>query len=437
MENPASADRPTSIRWLIVLMLMGFTFQGHFNRVSISVAGNERFIKIDGMSPELMGIVYSTFGIVYTIGMLPGGWVIDRLGPRLAMTIMGVGMGLCVVLTGALGWLKLPIASLWVPLLVIRGLAGACSTPLHPGAARSVSLWMPLSSRATANGLVTAGALIGIAATYPGFGWLMDRLAWPWAFVVSGSTLMVFALIWSQLATDDAAGHKWTSSAEKKLVGVGDELSPRSSVFVLDLLALFRNRPLVLLTLSYGTVSYFQYLFFYWIEYYFETELRLEIADCRHATFIVHIAMAVGMAFGGIGSDILCRQCGRRWGFRAVALLGMGLTAAFAGAGISSTERGHVVWLFSLSLGSLGLCEGIFWTTAPLLQKNSGGLAGAFLNTVGNAVGFLAPVFTPWIGKEFGWPAAIAVACVACGIGAILWFWIDPEPAGGVNHGHR
>jgi hypothetical protein len=50
-------DRPTNIRWLIVLMLMGFTFQGHFNRVSISVAGNERFTRSEGMSPELMGVV--------------------------------------------------------------------------------------------------------------------------------------------------------------------------------------------------------------------------------------------------------------------------------------------------------------------------------------------------------------------------------------------
>ena len=96
---------PTNVRWLIVLMLMGFTFLGHFNRVSISVVGTERFIAreklsevaaagvggpsiatlqfIDRekMSAEDMGLVYTAFLLVYTIGMLPGGWVIDRLGP--------------------------------------------------------------------------------------------------------------------------------------------------------------------------------------------------------------------------------------------------------------------------------------------------------------------------------------------------------------------
>ena len=42
-----------------------------------------------------------------------------------------------------------------------------------------------------------------------------------------------------------------------------------------DVLGLFRNRSLVLLTLSYGAYSYVQYLYFYWIEYYFGKVLKL------------------------------------------------------------------------------------------------------------------------------------------------------------------
>src|SRR5262245_23280683 len=105
MSIPQHDERRAVIaRWLIVLMLMGFAFLGHFNRVSISVAGTERFIG-HGIDEEQMGMVYSAFLLVYTICMLPGGWVIDRVGPRLALTGMGLGMGFCVVLTGALGWL--------------------------------------------------------------------------------------------------------------------------------------------------------------------------------------------------------------------------------------------------------------------------------------------------------------------------------------------
>lgn len=429
MPTPPCAERATSIRWLIVLMLMGFTIQGHFNRVSISVAGSERFTGPQGMTTEQMGLVYSAFLLVYTIGMLPGGWVIDRLGPRLALTGMGLGTGFCVALTGALGWLGLSIVGLWLPLIAIRGMAGALSVPLHPGAARSVSLWIPLTSRSTANGLVTAGALIGIAVSYPGFGWLMDRLDWPLAFVVSGTVLMLFALAWYGLATDDAAGHSWVNTAENNLVQAGESPSPRSRASLGDFISLFGNRGLILLTFSYAAVSYFQYLFFYWIEHYFEKELGLPVTESRQAAFTVTLAMAIGMACGGVCSDFLCRWFGRRRGCRVMALTGMGSSALFAWVGVSATDPNRVVWLFSLALGSLGLCEGIFWTTAPLLQKRSGGIACAFLNTVGNAGGLLAPVFTPWIGEHYGWITAIAVACLVCGLGAVLWLWIDADAA--------
>src|SRR5947207_15210964 len=98
-----------NVRWLIVALLVGFTFLGHFNRVSISVAANAHFIGPGKLSEEQMGLVYSAFLLVYTLGMLPGGWLIDRIGPRWALAGMGIGLGFCAALTGMLGWLGLAV----------------------------------------------------------------------------------------------------------------------------------------------------------------------------------------------------------------------------------------------------------------------------------------------------------------------------------------
>src|SRR5271166_6400111 len=111
--------KATNVRWLIVLLLCGFTCLAHFNRVSISVAGSERFIGPGKLSEQQMGLVYSAFLLVYTFGMLPGGYVIDRVGPRLAMTAMGLGLGFWAALTGMAGWFGLSIAALFLPLIVI------------------------------------------------------------------------------------------------------------------------------------------------------------------------------------------------------------------------------------------------------------------------------------------------------------------------------
>src|SRR5262245_31698158 len=140
-------------RWLIVLLLMALAGLAHFTRIAISVAGTEVFIgeNLVGERPDSetrMGWVYTAFLIVYTLGMVPGGWLIDRIGPVRALTVLGLGMGTFAGLTGVLGLATLTPVQLWVGLLLIRGFAGLWNTPLHPGAAHVVSDALPPRRRA-------------------------------------------------------------------------------------------------------------------------------------------------------------------------------------------------------------------------------------------------------------------------------------------------
>ena len=296
-------------RWQIIVLLMGYAALGHFNRVGITVAGDEIFIPKYGLSEIQMGWVYTAFLIAYTIGMLPGGWLIDRWGSGRVLTLFGLGMGFFVVLTGSFGWLTLTTGILWIGLLVIRSLAGACNAPLHPGAAHVVSDVMPERRRATANGMITAGALIGIACCYPIFGWMIDELTWPSAFVLSGAILMVYGLLWRLGATPSLP------KPQPKTPTVGRPDSPR-------LWALLSQRNVWLLTLSYAAYGYFQYLFFYWMGYYFKDVLDVPKVDARWAQFWIMLAQGAGMALGGLGTDFVCRLLGTTRGRRMIVMLG-------------------------------------------------------------------------------------------------------------------
>src|SRR6188474_3593206 len=75
-------------RWVILAFLMALCFISHFNRASITSAGDERIMQQSGISPERMGAIYSAFLIVYTLFMIPGGWLIDRRGSRFALACM-------------------------------------------------------------------------------------------------------------------------------------------------------------------------------------------------------------------------------------------------------------------------------------------------------------------------------------------------------------
>lgn len=411
--NPSSMS--ASARWRIVLLLMGYAALGHFNREGLAVAGNKIFIKQLDISEVRMGWVYSSFLICYTIGMLPGGWLIDRIGSVKTLTLYGLAMGAVIALTGALTWISTIPLSLWIGLLLIRGLTGLCSSPLHPGAAHVAADSLPRENRATANGMRTAGALLGIAFSYPIFNWLIETAGWPGAFVISGATLMIFGVLWKLSATALTENRSNDDSAEIGVQTSHDEI-----------MSLLRSGNLWLLSLSYAAYGYFQYLFFYWMEYYFEKVLHVPDDESRRASFYIFLAMGAGMAIGGLSTDTACKWFGTVRGRRSVVMIGMGLGALFALLAVNGTEQSRIVAYLAISMGCLGMCEGVFWTTATDIGGKSGGFSGAFMNTLGNVGGFISPVLTPYMAETMGWPGAIKVACAIAAFGGALWFVIKP-----------
>ena len=143
---------------------------------------------------------------------------------------------------------------------------GVLSAPLHPALARSVAHWVPPRRSSRTNGLVNGAALVGIAVTPLFFGALIDRFDWPAAFLIMAVVTTALGVVWTVYAADKTSGPDELTSE-----GLPQEHTESLSSW----LALFRHRGLLLLTLSYGCVGYFQYLFFYWMNYYFQTVLHL------------------------------------------------------------------------------------------------------------------------------------------------------------------
>jgi MFS family permease len=415
----AAVNTSTASRWIIGGMLALYAALGHFCRVSITVAGSEVFIRDYQISETSMGWVYSTFLIVYTAMMLPGGWLIDRIGSARALTLLGIVMGTFVMVTGVLGWMTSDAYTLWLGLLLVRGLAGIGNAPLHPGAAHAVSVVIDGRHRATVNGMVPAGALVGIALCFPIFGALKDHLGWQMAFVTSGGVLFAYGLAWAAMASVVFPAHvpaaRHTESSPIPPVGQ----SAASMMLRPDLL---------LVTFSYGAYGYFQYLFFYWMNHYFEKQLHLSDQESRNRTMWILLAQGLGMAVGGMATDVLCRRLGTTWGRRGVVLAGMGFGAAFGLLGVSLEDVQQITISLALSMAALGMCEGVFWTTSTDIGRSRAGLAGAFMNTGGNLGGVISPVLTPWLALKYGWPAAIVVACFVCAVGGAVWLVVRVRP---------
>jgi MFS family permease len=253
---------------------------------------------------------------------------------------------------------------------------------------------------------------------HPVFGSLIDRLDWPLAFVITGSTTALLAIAWLACATDRPEDSS-QPQFDPALIEVSE---PASSPAESN-----DRRTLLLLTLSYSAVGYFQYLFFYWLHYYFDSVLHMDKAESRYFAGLPSLAMAACMPIGGWLTDRAVRWRGDVVGPTIVPKFGMIVSALFLMCGIVSTDRVWVVACFTAALGVLGLCEASFWTAAVNLSQQRGGTSAAIMNTGGNGIGLLAPMITPWLGTHLGWKWGLSVGAIVGVLGGFCWFGIKPR----------
>jgi MFS transporter, ACS family, D-galactonate transporter len=411
--------------WRVVGLLMLVVALGHFNRIAISVAGAERIIRENGIDATRMGQIYSAFLFFYALAMVPAGWLIDRVGARATLIVFCLGSAFFVAATAAVGLLSPTVFTLWIGLLAVRSLMGFVNAPLHPSAAAMVFAHVPTRMKSLANGWVTFAACAGISATYYGFGALIDRFSWPTAFLVTAWITLGIAVIWTwgtrrlrPLAENSASGALLTEPR-------ADSIAPLATTVLL-------SRGVVCLALSYAALGYFQYLFFYWIQYYIGTIQHLGDDVSRRYSTLITLTMGVGMILGGWLADRVAGADSSVARRRLVPLLGMIASGLVFEVGAASDDARVMFATFTFSAGLLGMCEAAFWTTIVELGGRRGGLAAGVMNFGGNAGGLLSPVVTPWLsdrlgaiyGTSVGWRASLMVAGAVSIVGAVMWIGV-------------
>ena len=394
----------------ILPLLMAILFISHFNRISMSVAGATYLIPEVGISPVRMGAVYSAFLLCYTLTMAPAGLLADRAGPWLLLALMLGGTAVLGVLTGVSGLALASAGALWVTLLMVRGVMGVLTAPLHPSTSRVVANWIPPERRSLANGLVLPAAGLGIASTIYLFGGLSRWLGWAGAFIAAGGVTLLIGLLWWRLGGD-------TPSARRAP-------SPPTTGSRAEIAKLLRNRSILLLTLSYSALDYLEYIFFYWMQYYFGSVLHLDSGLTNLYSTIPLLAFTAGAPIGGALCGRLERRFGVARGRPMVPFVGMLLSAAGLAVGILVKEPVNVVIAFSVAMLAIGAVEPLCWTAAIELGGPLGTTAAAVMNTGGNLAGFLAPIITPWVSLEFGWGYGLGLGGLICFLGAACWRWI-------------
>ena len=95
------------------------------------------------------GFIISAFGVIYGVCQLPAGWLADRLGPRILLTLGVVGVGVAGLLVGVS-----PNYSILIAGLVLMGMLGG---GYHPASTTMISAVIEPKTRGQALGFHLVG----------------------------------------------------------------------------------------------------------------------------------------------------------------------------------------------------------------------------------------------------------------------------------------
>src|ERR1035437_63306 len=190
---------------VVLALLCGMYLILFVDRVSMSTAAP--LMKGDlHLSNTQLGLAFSAFAIPYALFQLIGGWIGDKFGPRLTLSVGCAIVGLSTILTGAVGG----FASLFAMRLALGFGEGAAL----PTATRAMASWTPVESWGFAQGITHSFARIGNALTPPLIAALLVVVSWRASFVVLGVASLAWLLVWAWYYRNDPRDHPSITQAD-------------------------------------------------------------------------------------------------------------------------------------------------------------------------------------------------------------------------------
>ncbi|QDT57480.1 putative sulfoacetate transporter SauU [Caulifigura coniformis] len=405
--------------WLVV-GTFSLSLLLYVDRVCISAAEGPLSGELD-LSREQMGWVMSAFALGYALFQAPSGWLADRYGPRLVLTLVVVFWSIFTGLTAA--------ATGLISLLVVRFLFGAGEAGAFPGIARAVYAWIPMRERGLVQGINFSGGRLGAAFALPLMGLLIDALGWRGSFVLLMVIGFVWAIAWFAWFRNDPADHPGITTEELALIASDRQRAGRSDdAGATSLLPFSRSANLYLLSAQYFCSNF---TFFFCLTWLFPHLKQTYQLTSTHAGFLAaapFVAGAIGNWFAGWLVDSIYRrgkwEGSRRW----PAIIGFVLAAVgVAGCAAAGSAISAVAWL-SVAVFGADMTLAPSWSVCIDVGRRRAGLMSGVMNMTGNLGSFLTGIAFPylqlWTGSDrtfFYVAAALNLLAVAA------WMGIDPR----------
>ena len=367
-----------------------------------------------------VGLVFSAFAYPYLIFQIVGGWVSDRFGARLTLTVSALIWGIATLLTGKSNGLA--------GLLCARLLLGFGEGATFPTATRAMSDWLPAKKRAFGQGITHSSARLGNALTPPLVAWLIAVVTWRGSFIILGIISIAWAIAWGWYFRDDPASHPAITSRELEELPdyAAKEKTVNQSVPWMSL-----TRRMLPVTAVYFCYAWTLWLYLAWIPSFFLHSYGLKLQDSALFSAGVFFGGVIGNTVGGMLSDrILSRTGSHNKARRNLVIVGFLCSLACMLPLLFSHNLTGAAICLSLAFFFSEFTIGPMWAIPMDIAPRFAGSASGLMNTGTAFAAIISPlVFGFVIDKTGNWELPFIGSIGLLFAGAILAFWMKPDEA--------
>jgi MFS family permease len=402
----------TSFVLFLMCVMYGITY---IDRVNVSTAASV-FSKELHLNNTQVGFIFSAFAYPYLIFQIIGGWVSDKFGARLALTVSAVIWAGATLATG--------FAGTFTTIVLARILLGFGEGATFPTATRAMSDWAPASKRGFVQGVTHSAARLGNALTPPLVAWLIALTSWRGSFIALGIMSMAWAVVWGWYFRNDPASHK--SVTQEELAKLPKYNPARRKDKVPWRALTKRMFPVTLVYFCYGWTLW---LYLAWIPSFFLHSYKLDLKKSALFSAGVFFAGVIGDTFGGIVSDRIYAKTGDfDKARRNLVVIGFLASLAFMVPIMFFHNVTYAAICLSAAFFFAEFTIGPMWAIPMDIAPRFSGSASGLMNTGSAAAAILSPLIGGMIVDKTGnWELPFVGSIGLLLFGAVMAFWMKPS----------
>lgn len=412
-------------RFVILTVLSVGIAINYIDRAAMSVAMPFMSQELH-FSPTDSGLLLSAFFWSYVLFQLPGGWLVDKLGPRITFALSSLGWGLATAACG--------LASSIAALVGFRFVLGAVEAPSYPASSSTVTRWFPRQERSFAAATFNNGSKIGGTLAIPIISFLIALVGWRMTFVISGVVAVVWALAW-YLWYRDPRQHPSVTREEVEFIETNQDPQTGDPMSVRQLLS---QRTVQAMMAGFFCINFVSYFFFTWFPTYLVETFHLSLMKFGLLGMLPGVAAIIGGWCGGLLSDALVRRGYSLSVARKIPLVGGMLGSATIGLAAFSPTVGLALTALCFANFAATFASAALWALPSDVAPNRANVAtiGGIQNMAANLAGIISPILIGVLMQfTHSFVIPLEIAGVIGVVGALIYaFWLPRVQPMGADH---